>query len=462
MEKILKSISEAKFDDEFIDCLKNEISLSKIKNIYSLIEHLLRNFIVISYKKGYLYCIYNQTFIQYGQDVYKLGCTKNMNKRLSTYATCYLNECVVKHCSSLLNYYEIAEIILFKELNQYRLSKNREFFKCNEEIIKNKINEIANMMNSQDILEIINKYTISNSKIKGFKTQIIRMLKLFEKKLSSQIDYKKFKSNEKKKIIFRFEKDEIESIDLNLIKDIIKSSLINNQEYIILNNGLKNQNENFFKIQKYKLYDAYKISNKVNEEIVIDFLKNNTIGLNVQNQVNNWFSHKFQDKIEDIKNINHIKANVIKKLLKQIGFQDDLLSTNIVNPIDFKISEVELKEIRYLFRNNGDVGRVSGKNLDQHDFIRLVDRLCNVIFGIKLKWETKWKNKVRFYFNYKLIINNVVLEYLIINFKNDLIKTNKKYYETISNNTFKYSHIHGYSGIFKDYINNNIDFYHTV
>lgn len=47
-------------------------------------------------KKGYIYCLYNEVYQHYGKDVYKLGMTKNIKKRLTGYTTAYLYDSEIK------------------------------------------------------------------------------------------------------------------------------------------------------------------------------------------------------------------------------------------------------------------------------------------------------------------------------------------------------------------------------
>jgi len=79
--------------------------------------------------RGYLYCMWNKVFSGYGKDVHKLGRTSNINNRMNSYATSYIDNCECKYVTErLFSNSEHAEKLLFFILRKYRIRKNREFF----------------------------------------------------------------------------------------------------------------------------------------------------------------------------------------------------------------------------------------------------------------------------------------------------------------------------------------------
>ena len=257
-------------------------------------------------------------------------------------------------------------------------------------------------------------------------------------------------------------KEEIDSINLKKINELLNVPLITFEEAKQLKNDSIESKLNTidsYRLDKYKLYKIYHIKHNAKIKDVMNFILNKTKGLIVNNKINYWIKYLILNINIDSNEIHALDAENIKKvnfiitLLKNLGFVNGLFSINICNPNNFKICDKDLKEIRQLFRNNGDVGRVSGKKLEQHDYIRLIDRLCNAIFGIKIKWDTKWKNKVRIYFNYKLELDDVILEYLIINQKINLKKINGDFFNNYKMSKFKYSYIHGNLEIFEEFLN---------
>ncbi len=109
-------------------------------------------------KKGYLYCLYNEMFNYYGDNVYKLGETANIEKRLPSYTTPYLVPPVIKHTSDLLDDSQLAEKILFFELRECRVADNREFFRCELSKIKNVIDYISDLFSRKTVDDICKEY----------------------------------------------------------------------------------------------------------------------------------------------------------------------------------------------------------------------------------------------------------------------------------------------------------------
>lgn len=117
----------------------------------------------INDNEGYLYCLYNEVFVHYGNDVYKLGMSKNIQKRLMQYVTSYIKPCEIKIESSKLRYIQYAESLLFDILKQYRVSPDREFFQVDLKIIQNTFSEITNIFNNaHTLLDTLKKYILKS------------------------------------------------------------------------------------------------------------------------------------------------------------------------------------------------------------------------------------------------------------------------------------------------------------
>ena len=122
-------INPIKFELDFIEIIQNNIN-NKNK-IDEILENLAKEIYKYNLKngdKGYIYCLYNVVFKYYGEDVYKLGKSNDVIKRLSGYTTSYLEDSEIKLQSKQLSNYGMAENILFHLLKDYRLKKNREFY----------------------------------------------------------------------------------------------------------------------------------------------------------------------------------------------------------------------------------------------------------------------------------------------------------------------------------------------
>ena len=109
-------------------------------------------------KKGYLYCMSNYMFSAHGKDVYKLGETSNIEKRMASYTTSYIYPVVVEYSTGLLEDSQLAEKILFHKLKRYRIFDNREFFKCEKTKIIEAMDEIVNLFGNKTINEIRGEY----------------------------------------------------------------------------------------------------------------------------------------------------------------------------------------------------------------------------------------------------------------------------------------------------------------
>ena len=75
--------------------------------------------------------LYNPIYDGLGQDVYKLGMTKDLKSRMNQYVTCYPAPSEYKYAKRIDGDIVKCEKIVFNELKDYRIVKNREFFKCN-------------------------------------------------------------------------------------------------------------------------------------------------------------------------------------------------------------------------------------------------------------------------------------------------------------------------------------------
>lgn len=139
----------------------------KIKSPRQFVDSILIDSLKFNNTRGFLYCIYNDFYILEGEDVYKLGCTKNMIKRSTSYTTCYSRPIVIKHLSSKVDYYDIAESILFEKLSKCRLYPRREFFQCKLDVVIQNINDTVTEIKDGNILDLITKYDLWKYKLCG-------------------------------------------------------------------------------------------------------------------------------------------------------------------------------------------------------------------------------------------------------------------------------------------------------
>jgi len=109
-------------------------------------------------KRGYIYCTHNETYFYYGENVFKLGETGDLDKRLAGYSAYAFVPSVIKYSSDLLADSQLAEKILFHELKEYRMASNREYFNCNLQKIIDTIDYISDMFKSKSVEEIQDEY----------------------------------------------------------------------------------------------------------------------------------------------------------------------------------------------------------------------------------------------------------------------------------------------------------------
>ena len=104
--------------------------------------------------EGYIYIIYNRTYDIYGDNIYKLGKTKDIKKRLNGYLTSYLDKVEVKYLSKKCIDYSLAEKELFKRLRDYRINTRKEFFRIEMNIIIQEIDNIIENINTNIIEDV--------------------------------------------------------------------------------------------------------------------------------------------------------------------------------------------------------------------------------------------------------------------------------------------------------------------
>jgi len=113
--------------------------------------------------KGYIYVLWNEVYQYYGDNVYKIGRSNNIEHRLRSYTTSYVDSSIIKYSSVQINNHPIIEKIIHNELDMYRIKQNREFFKVELSTI---INTIINVINTYGNKPDVN-YVFDTSKNKS-------------------------------------------------------------------------------------------------------------------------------------------------------------------------------------------------------------------------------------------------------------------------------------------------------
>jgi hypothetical protein len=78
--------------------------------------------------KGYIYVMSNNSFNIDNYPIYKIGCSKDPDRRKKEFSTSVLTEINIVHVSKLFNNRLLAEKKLFELIKDHRCNKKREFF----------------------------------------------------------------------------------------------------------------------------------------------------------------------------------------------------------------------------------------------------------------------------------------------------------------------------------------------
>lgn len=184
--------------DKLLDGKTHELDINELdhellsKHTKDELKQYLLEYYYNNYNNdGELYCLYNPVYLHYGNDVYKLGCSSNADKRLFSYITSYLDPCEYKERIKV-KHYVLAEKLLFYYLRKDRISPNREFFKINLEMVKKTFENVKKDMENifnlfNDNHEFRNFILKSNTKENVIINKIIHIIM---QHISSQKDNK--------------------------------------------------------------------------------------------------------------------------------------------------------------------------------------------------------------------------------------------------------------------------------
>lgn len=107
-----------------MEYLKQDLKIKELEE--DLIKLKLE---LVKYKKsGYIYILHNPSFESWGDNIYKVGCSENPERRLKDFSTSYPTESRLVYKSILFDNKLKAEQDLFKIINKYRFNTKREFF----------------------------------------------------------------------------------------------------------------------------------------------------------------------------------------------------------------------------------------------------------------------------------------------------------------------------------------------
>ncbi len=129
-------------------------------------------------KEGYIYVLFNEMYKYYGPNIYKIGESNNCQKRLKGYVTGYIDNPIIVYQSPFLPDSELAESLIFRKLSDYRVRTNREFFRCEIDLIRKTIDEVSELLLSSSDFSQIDKYLgdISKKKIKPCRSAMVDLI----------------------------------------------------------------------------------------------------------------------------------------------------------------------------------------------------------------------------------------------------------------------------------------------
>lgn len=117
-------------------------------------------------QNGYIYCLINEMYKFYGDNVTKCGNSIEPANRMTQYTTSYLKPCELVITSKLLIDKNLGETLLFFFLKKYRMENNREFFDCNINLVKEAFCKVEQFFDKCDTKEKIISYLMQNDNYK--------------------------------------------------------------------------------------------------------------------------------------------------------------------------------------------------------------------------------------------------------------------------------------------------------
>lgn len=145
------------FNIDFVEYVKNNNKTIPIECILNNFSHFLYKLSFSHGKKGIIYCLYNEMFDRYGENVYKIGETACIESRINAYTSCYATPPIVVYASPVFANSSLAEQLLFHFLSEFRIFSDREFFKCDFDVITPFINNISDMFTNKQEIFVLDK-----------------------------------------------------------------------------------------------------------------------------------------------------------------------------------------------------------------------------------------------------------------------------------------------------------------
>jgi len=107
-------------------------------------------------KAGHIYCFSHPMLITMGENVFKLGCSVDLEGRAKSTQTFMSNEMECLHSEGVKDKFK-AEGMVFEALKEFRMRKDREFFQVCLEIIKRVMKNVAEEVNKMNFVKKIKR-----------------------------------------------------------------------------------------------------------------------------------------------------------------------------------------------------------------------------------------------------------------------------------------------------------------
>lgn len=421
--------------DELSEILENLVKIKSYNNQNHIIEDITNYFDEKMHEEakldegcfGHLYCLFNEMFNYYGDNVYKLGKTINLKKRKEQYVTPYIKPSQYIHSTKKVHNYKLAEDLLFLFLDEYRIVPNREFFKCPIEIIRDNMEKIVDIFenNKKDEL-IINWFpTIIKTKIKRMKKKFKKYFQ--EPNINDMLNsYNLYYLGDKK--LRALPKKYKIIVNKNKASNLLNTHLISNNDLKIFIGKINHTDEDRDKIDKKLIFNKLVLDDNIKKDelkkILDYFLAEDR--LDKFDNVIYWVEERYCN----INESEHIDKKylrrfvIIDKLLKTVGF-NSLFDDKILNVDNNKIVDIpnsDKKNYQKLFRG---VGRLRGNSITHKYYISFVSRLLDFHYNIKIHiFVDKWINKKRQY-KYKLFFDDIFIGALFSRIRQNVTRTDK-------------------------------------
>ncbi len=262
---------------------------------------------VIDYYKpvaGYIYCMHNEMFKFYGENVHKCGNSCDVEKRLNQYTTSYPKPSKILILSETFVDKNFAESLLFFYLKDYKMEVDREFFNCDINIIQSAFNKVK---------EFFDKYKTKD-----------KLFKYLNK--NNYTEFYSFNDTEKIKLLQSIKKnnlcDKIKN-DLHLKNDITEENFVNELNKKLSELSYEEFNNYYNKnYQDYIIYsdslDKIKILFWLEKELNINRFDINSININEIDNIKNKLLDNCDNLYIIFKN-NESKSKTIKSINYKIN-----------------------------------------------------------------------------------------------------------------------------------------------